>query len=70
MRWVPVLVTAGAGVMGPGAAWATHDVEHRFVVSGSVRTDDGAPRPDVKVVVAHPKSQLSETVFKIGRAHV
>lgn len=63
LRWVPVLVTVGAGVMGPGAVWATHEVEHRFVVSGSVRMDDGTPRPDVKVVVAHPKSQLSETVF-------
>src|SRR3990170_2365902 len=54
---------AGAGVVGPGAAWATHEVDHRFVVSGSVRTADGAPRPDLKVVVAHPRSRLSETVF-------
>ena len=63
MRWVSVLVMVGAGVVGPGAAWATHEVDHRFVVSGSVRTADGAPRPDLKVVVAHPRSQLSETVF-------
>lgn len=47
----------------PLAAWATHEVDHRFVVSGSVRTADGTPRPDVKVVVAHPRSKLSETAL-------
>jgi hypothetical protein len=56
-------VTAGLAVMGPAPAWATHDVEHRFVVSGSVRAADGSPRADQKVIVAHPRTQISETVF-------
>jgi hypothetical protein len=42
-------------------AWATHEVDHRFVVSGTVRTADGTPRPNLKVVAAHPRSNLSET---------
>lgn len=44
-------------------AWATHEVDHRFVVSGTVRTADGAPRANVKVVVAHPRGNLSETAL-------
>jgi hypothetical protein len=54
---------AGLAVMGPTLAWATHDVEHRFEVSGSVHAADGSPRPDQKVVVAHPRTQISETAF-------
>lgn len=57
------LVMAGLEVMGPALAWATHEVEHRFVVSGAVHAADGSPRSDQKVVVAHPRTQLSETVF-------
>ncbi|MBI3608859.1 MAG: hypothetical protein HY207_12900 [Nitrospirae bacterium] len=49
--------------MAPAVGWATHDVEHRFEVSGSVRTADGSPRSDQKVIVAHPRTKISETVF-------
>jgi len=52
-----------AAILTPGLASATHEVNHRFIVSGTVRTADGAPRSDVKVVVAHPRTQLSETVI-------
>jgi hypothetical protein len=44
-------------------AWATHEVEHRFEVTGTVRAADGAPRSNLKVVVSHPRSNLSETVL-------
>lgn len=54
---------AVAVVLISGSAWATHEVDHRFVVSGSVLAADGSPRADLKVVVAHPRTQLSETVF-------
>jgi hypothetical protein len=58
---------AAVGISGwlvmPLPAWATHEVDHRFVVSGSVRAADGTPKPDVKVVVAHPRTKLSESVL-------
>jgi len=60
--WV-VLVMASAALWRPDAAWATHEVDHRFVVSGAVRAADGTPRANVKVVAAHPRTPLSETVF-------
>ncbi|MFZ5864034.1 MAG: carboxypeptidase-like regulatory domain-containing protein [Nitrospirota bacterium] len=44
-------------------AWATHEVDHRFVVSGTVLATDGTPKADVKVVVAHPRNNLSETAL-------
>ena len=45
-----------AGLLGwvclvPGAAWATHEMDHRFVVSGQVRDKDGKPLKDVRVLV-------------------
>jgi hypothetical protein len=50
-------------------AWATHEVDHRFVVSGYVRAMDGTPRADVKVVVAHPRTNLSEAVLTDRSGH-
>lgn len=50
-------------------AWATHEVDHRFVVSGYVRAMDGSPRADVKVVVAHPRTNLSEAVLTDRSGH-
>jgi hypothetical protein len=44
-------------------AWAEHEVDHRFDISGTVRTADGAPRPGLKVVVEHPRNNLKETVL-------
>lgn len=61
-RWSgPVIVAAIALV--PGPVWATHEVDHRFVVSGSVRSADGTPQANQKVTVAHPRGKISETVF-------
>jgi hypothetical protein len=50
--------------MNTGApAWAEHEVDHRFDVSGTVRAADGTPSAGVKVVVAHPRTDLKETVL-------
>ncbi len=46
-----------------GAAWAEHEVDHRFDVAGTVRTADGAPSSGLKVVVEHPRTSLKETVL-------
>jgi hypothetical protein len=63
-KWACIAAVAiGGGLVMPVVAGATHEVDHRFTVSGSVRTADGTPRPDVKVVVAHPRSNLSETAL-------
>jgi len=64
--WVTTLAGASVALVGlftPNLARATHEVNHRFIVSGTVSTPEGVPRQDVKVVVTHPKNQLSETVF-------
>jgi hypothetical protein len=50
-------------------AWATHEVDHRFVVSGYVRGADATPTASVKVVVTHPRSKLSETVLTDRSGH-
>jgi hypothetical protein len=64
IKWACIVaVGIGGGLVVPLSAWATHEVDHRFTVSGSVRTADGTPKPDVKVVVAHPRSKLSETAL-------
>lgn len=63
-RWVCVALagTCVWGVIG-APAWAEHEVDHRFDVSGTVRAADGAPRPNLKVMVSHPRTNLSETVL-------
>lgn len=63
-KWACITAVGIGGWLGiPLSAWATHEVDHRFVVSGSVRAADGTPKPDVKVVVTHPRNNLSETVL-------
>jgi hypothetical protein len=63
-KWACITaVGIGGWLVMPLPAWATHEVDHRFVVSGSVRAADGTPKPDVKVVVAHPRTKLSESVL-------
>lgn len=37
-------------------AWATHEVHHRYTISGHVRDDAGRPMSDVQVAVKHIKS--------------
>jgi len=56
-------VFTAAILLSSSVAWGTHEVDHRFVISGTVRHADGTPRADVKVVATHPRSQLTETVF-------
>ena len=63
-RWVCVVLASSCGWLVMGVpAWATHEVNHRFEVTGTVRAADGAPRPNIKVVVSHPRSNLSETAL-------
>lgn len=63
-RWACAAVASTCGWLVMGVpAWATHEVNHRFVVSGAVQAADGSPRPNLKVVVAHPRTNLSETTL-------
>jgi hypothetical protein len=39
----------GSGTLAPGAARATHEMDHRFTISGHVRDKDGKSIGDVKV---------------------
>lgn len=60
-----VAVASALGTVAP--AWAEHEVDHRFDVSGTVRAADGAPSSGVKVVVEHPRTNLKESVLTDGR---
>ncbi|MEW6682776.1 MAG: carboxypeptidase-like regulatory domain-containing protein [Nitrospirota bacterium] len=63
-RWVCVALASTWGWLAIGApAWATHEVDHRFEVTGTVRAADGTPRPNLKVVVSHPRGNLSESAL-------
>lgn len=66
-RWVYVALASTWGWLAIGApAWATHEVNHRFEVTGTIRAADGIPRPNLKVVVSHPRSNLSESALTDG----
>ena len=41
----------GSDALVPGAVWATHEMDHRFTVSGYVRDKDGKPVKDIRVSV-------------------
>lgn len=41
----------GLAILLPAAAWATHEIDHRFVVSGYVRDKAGRPVKDARVLV-------------------
>ncbi len=43
----------------PGAAWATHEMDHRFTISGRVRDQGGKPIGDVRV---HARNLRDQTV--------
>lgn len=49
----------GSEALVPGAAWATHETDHRFTISGSVRDKDGKPIGDVKV---HARDLRDQTI--------
>ena len=52
----------GSGVLSPDAAWATHETDHRFTISGSVRDKDGKPARDVKVMAKDLRDLTVDTV--------
>lgn len=62
-RWTCVALAGTCWLVMGAPAWAEHEVDHRFDVSGAVRAGDGAPRPGIKVVVEHPRTNLKETVL-------
>ena len=52
----------GPAVLLPAAAWATHENDHRFTVSGSVRDKEGRPVKDARVLVRDLGDQSVDTV--------
>lgn len=52
----------GAGALIPSAAWATHEMDHRFTISGHVRDKDGKPVRDVKVQARDLRDQKIDPV--------
>jgi len=52
----------GSGALIPGAAWATHEMDHRFTISGYVRDKDGKPVRDVKVQARDLRDQKIDPV--------
>lgn len=52
----------GSGLLVPRAAWATHEMDHRFTISGYVRDKDGKPIGDVKVLARDLKDQQIDPV--------
>ena len=53
---------AGAACVVPDVAWATHEMDHRFTVSGYVRDKDGKPAKDVRVSVRNLGDQTVDPV--------
>ena len=54
------LIVSGALI--PCAAWATHEMDHRFTISGYVRDKDGKPVGDVKVLARDLRDQKIDPV--------
>ena len=52
----------GSGALIPCAAWATHEMDHRFTISGHVRDKDGKPVRDVKVQARDLRDQKIDPV--------
>ncbi|MEK7221991.1 MAG: carboxypeptidase-like regulatory domain-containing protein [Nitrospirota bacterium] len=52
----------GSGALIPSAAWATHEMDHRFTISGHVRDKDGKPVRDVKVQARDLRDQKIDPV--------
>lgn len=67
MRRGAAVVFGVAGLLGleagiPSGAWATHEPDHRFTVSGYVRDKEGRPVADVRVHVRDLRDQHIEPV--------
>lgn len=52
----------GAGALIPCAAWATHEMDHRFTISGHIRDKDGKPVRDVRVQARDLRDQKIDPV--------
>ncbi|TAL10364.1 MAG: carboxypeptidase regulatory-like domain-containing protein [Nitrospirae bacterium] len=52
----------GSGALIPCAAWATHEMDHRFTISGYVRDKDGKPVREVKVLARDLRDQKIDPV--------
>lgn len=52
----------GSGALIPCAAWATHEMDHRFTISGYVRDKDGKPVRDVRVQAKDLRDQKVDPV--------
>jgi hypothetical protein len=52
----------GAVVLVPLVAWATHEMDHRFTISGYVRDKDGKPVGDVRVQARDIRDQQIDPV--------
>ena len=50
------------GLILPYSAWATHETDHRFTISGYVRDTDGKPAKDVRVQARDLRDQSVDPV--------
>jgi len=50
-------------IISSSPAFATHEVDHRFTVYGTVHDDRGRPVADTKVIVVDPRLDEGMTVF-------
>jgi len=50
------------GLILPYPAWATHEIDHRFIISGYVRDKEGKPVKDVRVQVRDLRDQSVDPV--------
>jgi hypothetical protein len=59
LKWValPVLIFLASPVL------ATHEADHRFIVSGTVRDEAGNPVADARVIVVDPRLDEGMTAF-------
>ena len=65
--WIVVLVSVFllVGLL-PGAARATHEVDHRFIVYGYVWDDRGRPVKGERVIVVDDRTDQANTTFTDG----
>lgn len=60
--FVGLVGLVGSGALIPCAAWATHEMDHRFTISGHVRDKEGKPVGDVKVQARDLRDQKVDPV--------
>ena len=52
-----------------GTAWAMHDADHRFTVTGYVKDDSGNPVPDARVIISATRLGEGTTAFTDRRGY-